>query len=243
MSRLPSFIFILYLCLAIFSWLGSVYAWGNMQNMLSADGLRWMVAMVLENVKHSPVIEVLLGTMTLSTLTESGFLPVCLSLFRINKTLSLKKKRAFQISMVVLVLILILIALMVFLPGAVLLSAFGTYQGSAIEMGHFTLVLIVLMCVGMTYGYASGSFSNSSDTIRAIVYLPARIASYFVTLFMASQFIGSLHFVFGERMYDMLFEVGGVNFSWHTVFGIIFYLIPLVIHILDAYKGELRVES
>ena len=80
MSRLPSIIFILYLCLAIFSWLGSVYAWGNMQNMLSADGLRWMVAMVLENVKHSPVIEVLLGTMTLSTLTESGFLPVCLSL-------------------------------------------------------------------------------------------------------------------------------------------------------------------
>ena len=98
--------------------------------MLSADGLRWMVAMVLENVKHSPVIEVLLGTMTLSTLTESGFLPVCLSLFRINKTLSLKKKRAFQISMVVLVLILILIGLMVFLPGAVLLSAFGTYHGT-----------------------------------------------------------------------------------------------------------------
>ena len=82
-----------------------------------------------------------------------------------------------------------------------------------------------------------------NDTIRAIVYLPARIASYFVTLLMASQFIGSLHFVFGERMYDVLFEVSGVNFSWHTVFGIIFYLIPLVIHILDAYKGELRVES
>ena len=96
MSRLPFVILLLFFCLVIVSWLGSMYGWG-MNSMLSTYGLRWMVAMGLENFKHAPLEEVFLGTMALSTLSESGFLSACRSLFSFKKSYSLKKKRGFQI--------------------------------------------------------------------------------------------------------------------------------------------------
>jgi len=235
MSRLPYIILVSILCLVIVSWIGSIYGWG-MNSMLSTYGLRWMVAMGLENFKHAPVEEVLLGTMTLSTLSESGFLSACTSLFSLKKSYSLKKKRAFQMSMIVLALLLVLIFTATFLPGAVLLSAFGTYQGSAIQMGLYPLVLLILVCVGITYGHASGTFSNASDTVRAIVFLPSRIATFFVTMFMASQLIGCFHYVFEEKMTQTLIDVSGLQLTWHLVLQIILYCIPLAIHILLAYR-------
>ena len=237
MSRLPYFILFSILVLVIVSWLGSIYGWG-MNSMLSTYGLRWMVAMGLENFKHAPVAEVLIGTMTLSTLSESGFLSACRSLFSFKKSYSLKKKRAFQISMTVLFLLLLFIFIATFLPGAVLLSAFGTYQGSAIRMGLFPLILILFVSVGITYGYASGTFSNASDTIRSIVYLPSRIAAFFVTMLMASQLIGCFHYVFEDRMTQTLMEVYGVHITWHLILQIVLYIVPLTIHIISAYRHQ-----
>ncbi len=235
MSRLPFVILLLFFCLVIVSWLGSMYGWG-MNSMLSTYGLRWMVAMGLENFKHAPLEEVFLGTMALSTLSESGFLSACRSLFSFKKSYSLKKKRAFQISMLVLLLLLVLIFVATFFPGAVLLSAFGTYQGSAIQMGLYPLTLALFVCVGITYGYASGTFSNASDTIRAIVYLPSRIAVFFVTMFVASQLIGCFHYVFEGRMTQTLMELYGVHVTWHLILQIVLYIVPLTIHIISAYR-------
>ena len=125
---------------------------------------------------------------------------------------------------------------MVLFPGAVLLSAFGTYQGSAIQMGLYPLTLALFVCVGITYGYASGTFSNASDTIRAIVYLPSRIAVFFVTMFVASQLIGCFHYVFEGRMTQTLMELYGVHVTWHLILQIVLYIVPLTIHIISAYR-------
>ena len=53
MRYTPLVLLLLTVLVAILSWLGSVYDWG-LYSLLEAEGLRWVITHVLEDLRLSP---------------------------------------------------------------------------------------------------------------------------------------------------------------------------------------------
>ena len=52
--------FLLTLVLALFSWVGSIYGVGEVQSLLSVEGVRWMLGHVVSNYVQTPALGVVL---------------------------------------------------------------------------------------------------------------------------------------------------------------------------------------
>ena len=52
--------FLLTVVLALFSWIASAYGVGEVQSLLSAEGIRCMLVHVLENYVHAPALGIML---------------------------------------------------------------------------------------------------------------------------------------------------------------------------------------
>ena len=48
--------FLLTVMLLFISWIGSVYSWGEVQSLLSAEGLRWLLRSIADDYASSPVL-------------------------------------------------------------------------------------------------------------------------------------------------------------------------------------------
>lgn len=198
LHSLPFLLLLVMLLLAIFSWIGSVYGM-QVQNLLSADGIRWSVSQVLPNFQQSPWAEILLGMMAVSVLVESDFLSTILPTFRTKQPhhrRSLKQRRALLLAMLMILLGLVALAALTFLPQAILLSAFGTFDGSSLQAGIYPIILFLLTLAAITYGFAAGRFFTLAHIVNATAYLPSRLATYWFTLFISSQFVAQLSYVF-----------------------------------------------
>ena len=130
----------------------------------------------------------LLGLMAISVLRESGIISTC------RGHVSLKQKRALQITGISFLLVVCLFSLMLFLPNALLLSAFGTFQDSAFSKGFYGILMCLAIFIGNVYGYTSGRFLTMSDFVHAHVSIFSTVANYFVILFFASQFVGCVDY-------------------------------------------------
>jgi p-aminobenzoyl-glutamate transporter AbgT len=220
LNRLPLTFFALTVVVTVLSWVGNVYEWG-VNNLLCADGIRWAVANIIYNFTDSPIGEIILLLLGLSVLTESGFLTFWKS------AKSIKQKRAMQITIVAIVVYFLTIFCLLFTSHAVLLSAFGTLRESAFQQGAYGLLLLGIIIAGNLYGYFSGTFSSVKDSISAHTSLILRISPYFVTAFVASEFVGSMNYVFeiGDGMSNF------IDF-------IVFY-VPLFLYFADLYHRKL----
>jgi p-aminobenzoyl-glutamate transporter AbgT len=220
LNRLPLTFFALTVVVTVLSWVGNVYEWG-VNNLLCADGIRWAVANIIYNFTDSPIGEIILLLLGLSVLTESGFLTFWKS------AKSIKQKRAMQITIVAIVVYCLTIFCLLFTSHAVLLSAFGTLRESAFQQGAYGLLLLGIIIAGNLYGYFSGTFSSVKDSISAHTSLILRISPYFVTAFVASEFVGSMNYVFeiGDGMSNF------IDF-------IVFY-VPLFLYFADLYHHKL----
>ena len=220
LNRLPLTFFALTVVITVLSWVGNVYEWG-VNNLLCADGIRWAVANIIYNFTDSPIGEIILLLLGLSVLTESGFLTFWKS------AKSIKQKRAMQITIVAIVVYCLTIFCLLFTSHAVLLSAFGTLRESAFQQGAYGLLLLGIIIAGNLYGYFSGTFSSVKDSISAHTSLIFRISPYFVTAFVASEFVGSMNYVFeiGDGMSNF------IDF-------IVFY-VPLFLYFADLYHRKL----
>ena len=72
-STLSIVFFLLTLALALFFWFVSIYGLGEVQSLLSAEGIRWILGHVVENYVQSPVLGmVLILFMGLGIVRRSG---------------------------------------------------------------------------------------------------------------------------------------------------------------------------
>ena len=125
---------ILLLLLLLSSWLLGIYLDG-VQGLLTPRGIRWMCSNIVPNFASVHWAKILLGVMAVGVLNESG-------IFRtLRGHISLKQQRALLITGGVVVFVLSLFSLLLFLPNAVLFSAFGTFSHSAFSKGFYGLVM------------------------------------------------------------------------------------------------------
>ena len=115
-STLSIVFFLLTLALVLFSWIGSIYGLGEVQSLLSAEGIRWVLGHVVENYVQSPVLGiVLILFMGLGIVLRSGLYDAVKRYARRNKLLSRKERRALMLSVGVLLLYLAILVVSMFL--------------------------------------------------------------------------------------------------------------------------------
>jgi p-aminobenzoyl-glutamate transporter AbgT len=169
------------------SWVASIYVEG-VEGLLTPRGIRWMCVNIIPNFASVHLAKMLLGLMAISVLRESGIIAT------LRGHISMKQKRALQITGITVLIVLCLFSLLLFLPKAILLSAFGTFHNSAFSKGLDGLLMCLVILIGNVYGYTSGRFTTMRDFIQAHASLFAAIPNYFVMLFIASQFLNCLDY-------------------------------------------------
>ncbi|MCD8236563.1 MAG: AbgT family transporter [Prevotellaceae bacterium] len=183
LNRMPLILACMVLALALLSWAGNVYNLG-MENILCADGIRWATANIVTNFTVAPLAEVILLITGVSVIAESGILTA------FSPLSSLKQKRALLLTLIMLAVFCLLILSLVTLPGAILLNSFGTLHNSPFTKSVPGLLLVATLIAGNGYGYMAGRFTTMHDVILAHTKLVNAVSGYFLTMFMAAQFIG-----------------------------------------------------
>ena len=194
-STLGIVFFLLTLALALCSWIGSIYGLGEVQSLLSAEGIRWVLGHVVENYVQSPVLGmVLILFMGLGIVRRSGLYDAARRFSGRNKLVSKKERRALTLAIGVGVIYLVVLAASMLLPWNLYWNITGGWLHSPFSKGLVYLLSVGIGLVGMVYGYVSDSFRRLSDVVEGMSSLIAERAFCFVSLFFIIQFFSSLDY-------------------------------------------------
>lgn len=194
-STLSVVFFLLTLALALFSWIGSIYGLGEVQSLLSAEGIRWVLGHVVENYVQSPILGiVLILFMGLGIVLRSGLYDAVKRFARRNKLLSRKERRALTLAVGVLLLYWAILVMSMFLPWNLYWNITGGWLHSPFSKGLVYLLSIGMGLAGMVYGYVSDAFRRLSDVVEGMASLIAERSFSFVSLFFIIQFFSSLEY-------------------------------------------------
>ena len=194
-STLSIVFFLLTLALALFSWIGSIYGVGEVQSLLSAEGIRWVLGHVVENYVQSPVLGiVLILFMGVGIVFRSGLYDAVKRFAGRNKLLSRKERRALTLAVGVLLLYFAMLVMSMFLPWNLYWNITGGWLHSPFSKGLVYLLSIGMGLGGMVYGYVSDTFRCLSDVMEGMSSLIAERSFTFVSLFFIIQFFSSLEY-------------------------------------------------
>jgi aminobenzoyl-glutamate transport protein len=194
-STLSIVFFLLTLALALFSWIGSIYGLGEVQSLLSAEGIRWILGHVVENYVQSPVLGmVLILFMGLGIVRRSGLYDAVKRFAGRNKLVSRKERRALTLAVGVGLLYIVMLVLSMLLPWNLYWNITGGWLHSPFTKGLVYLLSVGVGLVGMVYGYVADTFRRLSDVVEGMSSLIADRSFCFVSLFFVIQFFSSLDY-------------------------------------------------
>lgn len=206
---------VMFFVLLVGSWIVAVYD-DRVNALLSVNGFRWLFSNFVSNFGTVPLAEMLFGMLGLSTLFESG-------IFSIRRShVSLKQSNALRITAIVVVFTLLLFSALLFMPNAILLSAFGELSDSPFTRGLFGFVIALFFLIGTVFGYASGKYVSFDDFFHAQTAVFSRIGNYFVILFLAAQLVCCLD-------YTDIMLLSGYEDEIIIALKVLFYYVPFVI--------------
>lgn len=222
-SRLSVFFFCLTLALALFSWIGSIYGLGEVQSLLSAEGIRWVLGHVVENYVLCPALGIMLVClMGAGIVFRSGLYEVLMRLCRKEKQLSRKERRALSLALMTLGVYALLVTLTLFLPWNFLLGITGAWHHSPFSKGLVYILSLGVGFSGMVYGLVSDTFRKVDDAVAGMSCMISRLSPGFVTLFFVVQFFSFLE-------YSRLAEWMGVSSGWMDILCLLFCFLPFLL--------------
>lgn len=194
-SCLSVFFFSLTLVLALFSWIGSIYGLEDVQSLLSAEGIRWVLAHIVENYVQCPALGIMMVLlMGIGIVVRSGLYEVLKRLSRKEKQLSRKERRALFLALGACGIYVLFVSLTLFLPWNFLLGITGSWNHSPFSKGLVYILSLGVGFSGMVYGYVSDSFHKVGDAVLGMSCVISRLAPGFVTLFFVVQFFSFLEY-------------------------------------------------
>ena len=217
-------------CLVIGSWAGSLYE-APVRNMLSPEGIRWMLQNLLPNAEASPWLTLFILVIGLGVLYESGLVQIFFQAVHQRRVtavrLSRKRRQAMVLACVFEVFYVVLLGIGTFSRHEILLGITGTLERSPFLAGWPLLVAIGLMLPGGVYGLASGKFRGLVDLLRSFSSLFAPMAGFFVYLFCVAQLLA-------------MFVYAGFDVWWRLRVDMLepcFYYIPFFVCLLFSGKN------
>lgn len=199
--------FLLTVAVALSSWIGSVYGLGEVQSLLSPEGIRWELRHAVGNFVQTPALGIVMMLfLGFGVAAHSGIGGTLGRVMKRGNPISRKEKRALILAGCMLLVYILLIGCATFAPWTLLRSVTGSLMNSPFQKGIYYLISLGVGLSGMAFGYASGRFRDDKDIIRGMSCLFSRFADYFVVLFFIVQFFSSL-------MYTHLAEWLGIGSS------------------------------
>ena len=205
----------------LFSWVGSVYALplpnGDvLPNLLSEEGIRWVVRHSIDNIASAPFAEVLLILISIGALRSSGLLDVI-----IHRDTARRERYALRSALAVLFACVGLL-LLGLIPGGNLLGVTGHIEGGPFAAGWIFLLTLVLSLPSIVYGWMSGNYHGKKEVFSGLASEVVSYASSFVTLVVASQLVALMRYV---RLFDLL----GVSPTMQGIVVALIYAMPLIV--------------
>ncbi len=185
--------FLLTVGVALCSWIGNVYGLGEVQSLLSPEGIRWVLRSALADYVSTPALGIVLVLfMGLGIAYRSGVWGTLGRALRQGKHISRKEKRALTLAAATLLVYVLSVVCATFVPWTLLRSVTGSLAHSPFLVGIWYILSFGIGLSGIVFGYASDRFRSDRAIVSAMSSLIARYADYFVSLFFVVQFFSSL---------------------------------------------------
>lgn len=190
-----TFFFLLSWVVIFTSWVGSGYGWRGVQNLLSVDGVRWILRYAEENFMHSPALAaVCMLFFGCGLVVDSGLGDALGRLVEHDRKLSRKQKRALIFSALAAGLYVGVCCVLVWGPWGILRSVTGMFEGSPLQDGFMVVISFGVGILGTVYGFAVDNYRRDRDVYRGMSCLFGLCAEYFVSLFFIVQFFAALRY-------------------------------------------------
>ena len=182
--------FLLWWIVALLSWIGSVYAWDGVRNIISTEALRWFLRYTEESLMSSPALYLaIIFFMSFGLFVHSGMKDVLWRILGHERKLSGKEKKSLVAAAIVAIVYFILYALLAWGPWNIVRGVTGRYVDSPLHDGAYCILAIGIGLTSMTYGYSSDRYRSDTDIVNGMSYLFSRLPSYLVSLFFVIQFL------------------------------------------------------
>lgn len=187
--------FLLTICTALLSWVGSIYGWKDVHNMLCAEGLRWKLHNVESIFLSVPLLSKwMVLSLGIGLFLHSGLWNQIKVVFTQRRIPSRKEKRALFLSILVAGGYCFLYLFMALGPWNVVRSIMDEFKNSPLADGTCYLLSLGIGIVAIVYAFAVDSYRTDKDIVRGMSYAFVRFPIFFVTIFFVSQFFSTLQY-------------------------------------------------
>lgn len=182
--------FLLWWFVAVLSWIGSVYAWDGIRNIISTEALRWFLGYTEEKLMSSPALYiVLLFFMSVGLFLHSGLGGLIWRMVRRERKMSGKEKKSLVAAVMIAVAYFMVYALLAWGPWNIVRGVTGRYVDSPLHDGTLCILAIGIGVTSMVYGYSADHYRSDTDVVKGMSYMFSRFPSYLVSLFFVIQFM------------------------------------------------------
>lgn len=182
--------FLLWWFVAVLSWIGSVYAWDGIRNIISTEALRWFLRYTEEKLMSSPALYiVLLFFMSVGLFLHSGLGGLIWRMVRRERKMSGKEKKSLVAAVMIAVAYFMVYVLLAWGPWNIVRGVTGRYVDSPLHDGALCILAIGIGVTSMVYGYSADHYRSDTDVVKGMSYMFSRFPSYLVSLFFVIQFM------------------------------------------------------
>lgn len=182
--------FLLWWFVAVLSWIGSVYAWDGIRNIISTEALRWFLRYTEEKLMSSPALYIVfLFFMSVGLFLHSGLGALIWRMVRRERKMSGKEKKSLVAAVMIAVAYFMVYALLAWGPWNIVRGVTGRYVDSPLHDGALCILAIGIGVTSMVYGYSADHYRSDTDVVKGMSYMFSRFPSYLVSLFFVIQFM------------------------------------------------------
>lgn len=182
--------FLLWWFVAVLSWIGSVYAWDGIRNIISTEALRWFLRYTEEKLMSSPALYIVfLFFMSVGLFLHSGLGGLIWRMVRSERKMSGKEKKSLVAAVMIAVAYFMVYALLAWGPWNIVRGVTGRYVDSPLHDGALCILAIGIGVTSMVYGYSADHYRSDTDVVKGMSYMFSRFPSYLVSLFFVIQFM------------------------------------------------------
>lgn len=163
-----------------------------LRSLLSAEGIRWMVGSIGDNLAGRGLVWLLLGSMAFGSVKFCGILDVP----RKWKAMSFWDRFGVMVALAELLVIVVLALLLTVLPHAVLLGVTGNLYPSSFSKSLFFIVCLSVCLISVSFGVVSSRLRSLEEVCDCLVAGIAYTLPLWLIYVLAIELYASLQFIF-----------------------------------------------
>ena len=162
------------------------------RSLLSAEGIRWMVGSIGDNLAGRGLVWRLLGSMAFGSVKFCGILDVP----RKWKAMSFWDHFGLMVALAELLVIVVLTLLLTVLPHAVLLGVTGNLYPSSFSKSLFFIVCLSVCLISVSFGVVSSRLRSLEEVCDCLVAGISYTLPLWLIYVLAIELYASLQFIF-----------------------------------------------